>query len=100
MNVTSYLHGIGVGLAILLLSAFILTGCTGAGALDQMLTGGQITEQTTTAAARVIDTHCTVNGFDLVGRKAMLDRVNAKTTVGDLTMLDCNSDGEPDGLPE
>ena len=53
----------------------------------------------TDALAKSIDVYCSTEFVFVDQRRGRLANLNAKTTVGDMLPLDCNSDGQPDFTP-
>jgi hypothetical protein len=72
-----------------------VAGCAATDLIDRVA-GSNISETSVQATARTVDQYCLLHGGNVAERSSTLQRINERTTVGDVIAFDCDSDGAPD----
>lgn len=87
-------------LAFIFVAGALLSGCT---ALSPVMSMVGLQEEVNlveghgvNGLAKAIDVYCSTEFVFVDQRRGRLADLNAKTNVGDMLPLDCNSDGNPD----
>ena len=72
-----------------------VAGCAATDLIDRVV-GSNVSESSVQATARAVDQYCLLHGGNIADRSATLQRINERTSVGDVMPVDCDSDGAPD----